>query len=106
VRELIAWGGCDPDRPDCHPIAGGCALDASTRAWTVVPPASSGGIDPEVVWTGREAVFFCTEGWEQKGVACDPTIDSWRAIADGPVGLILTSCGDSRTWWPPTTLSS
>ena len=102
-RELIAWGGCDPGRPDCHPTADGFAFDPSTRTWTVVPPAPSGGIDPEVVWTGREALFFYAEGWKLKGVAYDPAIEAWRMLPNAPLqprfGAVYVWTGSDVIVW-------
>lgn len=46
-RELIAWGGCDPARPeDCYPTDDGFAFDPSTRMWSLIPPAPAAGDRP------------------------------------------------------------
>jgi hypothetical protein len=85
-EELILWGGCDPDRPgDCYPTLDGFAFDPPTRTWRPIPPAPAGGIDPEVVWTGGEALFFYAEGWKLKGVAFDPEAGSWRTLPNAPL---------------------
>ena len=103
-QELIAWGGCDPARPeDCYPTLDGFAFDPTTRTWRQMPSAPAGGIDPEVVWTGREALFFYAEGWKLKGVAYDPEIESWRTLPNAPLqprfGAVYVWTGSEAIVW-------
>jgi hypothetical protein len=104
-RELIVWGGCDPARldADCYPTDDGFAFDPSTRAWSRVPPAPGTGIDPEVVWTGREALFFYAEGWKVKGMAYDPAAETWRPLPNAPLqprfGAVHVWTGSEAIVW-------
>jgi hypothetical protein len=104
-REVIAWGGCDPARldEDCYPTDDGFAFDPSTREWSPVPPAPRSGIDPEAVWTGREALFFYAEGWKLKGVAYDPVAGSWRTLPNAPIqprfGAVHVWTGQEAIVW-------
>jgi hypothetical protein len=103
--ELLAWGGCDPARldEDCYPTDDGFAFDPSTRTWSWIPPAPGAGIDPEVVWTGEEALFFYAQGWKLKGVAYDPAAESWRALPNAPLqprfGAVHVWTGSEAIVW-------
>jgi hypothetical protein len=104
-RVVLAWGGCDPARldEDCYPTADGFAFDPSTRSWSAMPAAPDAGIDPEAVWTGREALFFFAEGWKLKGVAYDPEVGSWRVLPNAPIqprfGAVSVWTGSEAVVW-------
>jgi hypothetical protein len=79
----------------------GQAYDPDTRTWRTLPPAplppASRGEnrDGTQVWTGSELIVWgggAPRGpGPRAGAAYDPATNSWRRIADAPIGLNLAS---------------
>jgi hypothetical protein len=93
--QLLIWGGspgwCDEQPPERD----GMAFDASSNAWTAIPPAPvPGRCFPAYAWTGRELLIW--GGWDgswseeepgtlSDGAAYDPATNQWRVLP--PSGL-------------------
>jgi hypothetical protein len=83
------------------PRVTGQAYDPDTRTWrtlppTPIPPASRGETrDGTQVWTGSRLIVWgggAPRGpGPRAGAAYDPATNTWRRIADAPIGLNLAS---------------
>jgi hypothetical protein len=79
----------------------GQAYDPDTRTWRTLPPAPLPAVsrgetrDGVQVWTGSELIVWgggAPRGpGPRAGAAYDPDTNSWRRIADAPIGLNLAS---------------
>ncbi len=75
---------------------GGLAFDPVAESWRVIPPpprqTASGGV---LVWTGTELIEWGGgrpgDPQNTHGAAYDPRSNTWRPIAEAPVGLNLAS---------------
>jgi hypothetical protein len=78
----------------------GLAFDPASNVWRELPPSphDPGYRQTAVVWTGSEMIVFgggnVGSPTTRHGAAYAPTMDSWRRISEGPVGLNLLSA----TW--------
>lgn len=68
------------------------AYDPATDSWRLIPPPPISPSFAEAVWTGNEMIVFGGVGpggcCNQRGAAAyNPTIGTWRTLADLPYGL-------------------
>lgn len=87
--EVLLWGGGFSYRAEGSQSAG-AAFDPRSRRLRALPPAP---ISPRwwhtAVWTGQEMIVWggaCGQHECRDGAAYDPASDSWRPIADAPMG--------------------
>lgn len=86
--EIIRWGGVLESEE--RPTPSGWSFDPESRTWSAIPDAPEGRHEPQVVWTGREAIFF--GGWDGSsfrtdGFAYDARQERWRSIPEAPLPL-------------------
>jgi hypothetical protein len=73
------------------------AFDPVTNAWRQLPasPHDPRYRETAVAWTGSEVIVFGGgdrgTASARRGAAYDPSADRWRAIAEAPIGLNLSS---------------
>jgi hypothetical protein len=85
--EILAWGGCLASGEACPPRDDGFAYDAVNGTWGSMPAAPVAALDPQAVWTGREAIFFDVgdENAPIEAVAFDPENGTWRTVPNAPI---------------------
>jgi hypothetical protein len=89
-RELIVWGGGEPDSGTA---VGGAALDPSTGSWRAIADAPAPMTLANAVWTGTEMVVVGAaldpgnRSTTPTAVAqaYDPPTDTWRRLPDPPL---------------------
>jgi hypothetical protein len=85
-RELLVWGGAEPDGAF---RANGASYDAGLRRWRPIPRAPLAGRDgPAAVWTGSELlVWGGSAGYRvfADGAAFDPASGVWRRLPQAPL---------------------
>jgi hypothetical protein len=89
-RELIVWGGGEPDSSTA---VGGAALDPTTGSWREIADAPAPMTLANAVWTGSEMVVVGAaldpgnRSTTPTAVAqaYDPATDSWRRLPDPPL---------------------
>jgi hypothetical protein len=108
-RELILWGGNEGDGQN-HSNTG-YAFDSGTLTWRTIAPSPLGTRSfSAAVWTGREVLIwggssgpFQGSGGLGDGAAYDPSSDTWRPIAQAPIGpnapILVAWTGREMVLW-------
>lgn len=107
-RELLVWdeyGRCPPE-PDPGQCGGGARLNATTNAWSPIPPSGlARRSSPSAVWTGKELIVWGGAGTGNcgqsdcalgDGAAYDPVTNTWRRLST--IGAPTPRSGQSAVW--------
>ena len=109
-EHLLVWGGSHQRSPwpeeQWMPSAGGWAYAPSSDTWTPITPAPLPGTNmPYATWTGTEMIIWggATRGPEldeasTRGVAYDPSTDTWRVLADLPAEALPDRLSSPEPW--------
>lgn len=95
-QEVLVWGGCDANQPQCDDTLGGDELsdgaryDIAADTWTRMADGPLAPRDrPAAVWTGTEMMlwggFRSSEVPGVEGAAYDPRTDAWREVSAAPL---------------------